>query len=299
MPAAETNARVVVAPPPPNWTGDVTALFALLQTNLGVKNPVGWNSFATGTVAPTSDQGPWLKNGTEWYVWNSGSSTYVPQTLTAAFAIGIGTGITLPAGSTTTGIFFLTLPGVGIALYRWVSGAWVFVAGTFSGTTAQRPASPTAYIPYYDTSIEAFIYYKPGFGWVTTHGVKGDIKMVDSTTEVDALTRNPGWEVYTPTKGRAVAGANGAFNGYTDRLPGIAFGAETHTLVAAETPVHDHKVAGSYAQNGGDVLIRQLKDGVYDGSAYPVQAVTSPYGGGGAHNNMQPTLFLIFIRKVQ
>jgi len=38
--------------------------------------------FTTGTTAPTSNTGPWLKDGSTWYVWDAVLGTYVPETLT-------------------------------------------------------------------------------------------------------------------------------------------------------------------------------------------------------------------------
>lgn len=38
--------------------------------------------FVTGSVAPTSNMGPWLKDGNTWYVWDSVTGAYVPQTIT-------------------------------------------------------------------------------------------------------------------------------------------------------------------------------------------------------------------------
>ncbi len=37
--------------------------------------------FVTGSVAPTSDMGPWWKDGNTWYAWNSTTGSYVPQTI--------------------------------------------------------------------------------------------------------------------------------------------------------------------------------------------------------------------------
>ncbi len=34
--------------------------------------------FSVGSVAPTSNQGPWLKNGVEWWVWSDTTGAYVP-----------------------------------------------------------------------------------------------------------------------------------------------------------------------------------------------------------------------------
>jgi hypothetical protein len=40
--------------------------------------------FASGSVAPSSNVGPWLKDGTTWYVWDNGTAAYVPLVMAAA-----------------------------------------------------------------------------------------------------------------------------------------------------------------------------------------------------------------------
>lgn len=40
--------------------------------------------FVTGSTEPTSNSGPWLKDGTTWYVWDNVSGSYVPQQLDPA-----------------------------------------------------------------------------------------------------------------------------------------------------------------------------------------------------------------------
>lgn len=91
--------------------------------------------------------------------------------------------------------------------------------------------------------------------------------------------------------GRALAIAGGG-SGLSARSLGQYLGAETHTLSVGEMPAHDHGLSGSlyaftdqtagggrYVVNGGT------------GSGYSNQWINNT-GGGGAHNNMQPTAFL-------
>lgn len=300
MPSAPTIlSQVKIAPPPPNFSGDLRAVFVLLETNLQVRNPAGYNTFVVGSDAPVSDSGPWLKDGIQWYIWDSTTFAYVPQILTDAFARDIPEGASLPVGPTSSKLFFLTFTGgsSGRLLFRWSGSAWI-LEGNLTGNTASRPAAPPSYSRYFDTTIGTELYFKPGFGWVTIAGIQGDTKFSTLATEALALQFNPGWEIYTPQKGRTTAGFNGAANGYTDRAVGDNFGAETHLLLLNESPKHTHKTTANAAQNGGDTTIWQNTPAVFN-AATPNFSTSSEAGGDEAHNNVQPTLYLIPLRKVQ
>lgn len=63
---------------PPNFTGTPQQFLDAIAGLLLVTPVEDWNSFVVGSAAPTSDVGPWLKDGTEWWVWSSGAGAYVP-----------------------------------------------------------------------------------------------------------------------------------------------------------------------------------------------------------------------------
>lgn len=86
--------------------------------------------------------------------------------------------------------------------------------------------------------------------------------------------------------GRAL-GATGAGSGLTARALGEFLGEEDHTLTVPETPPHTHTGAPGDASGAGG------------GSAfYNRNGVTGSTGGGEAHNNMQPTLFINWMIKL-
>lgn len=89
-------------------------------------------------------------------------------------------------------------------------------------------------------------------------------------------------------RGRSPIGA-GQGGGLSDRALGDALGEETHTLTSSEMPTHSHSM-----------------DGVFPGLAFapgelPVETPlgfsvnTGDTGGGGSHNNMQPSLAIRFV----
>jgi microcystin-dependent protein len=96
---------------------------------------------------------------------------------------------------------------------------------------------------------------------------------------------------------------------------GQKFGKGTHTLVTTEIPSHGHVVSDpghthNIASNINDVGISSQPNGLYDGTdnnAVPKTLVTKPAftnisiqatGGGGAHNNVQPSIGSLFIMYI-
>ncbi len=101
-------------------------------------------------------------------------------------------------------------------------------------------------------------------------------------------------------RGRVFAGldnmggssANRVTDSGADSVGGV-YGSETHTLAASEIPAHTHTIDGTTDRNtaGGGSYKVGVTGGAYDWDT----GINS--GGGGAHNNVQPTMFGNWIIK--
>lgn len=79
--------------------------------------------FASGSIAPTSNVGPWLKNGVEWWIWDDGVGGYIPQP-TPQISLKYIAQINPPDPNDY--ILWIELNGAGkaIALKYYSGGAW-------------------------------------------------------------------------------------------------------------------------------------------------------------------------------
>jgi hypothetical protein len=74
---------------PEGFEGDLQSTLNLFASRLLISPSVPWSSFVLGAAQPSSDVGPWFKDGQELRVWDPVLATYVPGKLN-------GTGV-LPA----------------------------------------------------------------------------------------------------------------------------------------------------------------------------------------------------------
>ena len=114
-------------------------------------------------------------------------------------------------------------------------------------------------------------------------------------------------------RGRVIAGQDDMGGASANRLTGLtggvdgdvlggSGGAETHTLATSELPAHDHDIDTAFKNNSTNGVAGNYPTGtnVSSPSGAQLSANTNSIkntGGGGAHNNVQPTFILNYIIK--
>lgn len=160
---------------------------------------------------------------------------------------------------------------------------------TSNGTTwtsAAAGGSPTG-------AIIAFGSVTPPAGWLACNGANVSRATYSALFAVISTTFGVGDGSTTFTlpvsARRTMVGSGGTGTGTLGSAVGNTGGAETNTLTTAEMPSHSHTITSAGSTFGGNIT----QTGVNSGSAY----TTSSTGGGGAHNNMQPSLIVAYIIK--
>lgn len=200
----DTNLIVQMGALPTTFTGTPQEFAALMIRRLKIVSPSGTNFIFIGDTEPTSDVGPWLKDGTKWYVFDADTARYVPLDISDSDTDWFQTGKNAP--STTEPPVWLRTdadatedsPSIGnpVGWYVHNGTGWVpFVGLVLSGPTTSRPTTPLEFQQYYDTTISVLIWWERS-AWRTVSGVPGDLKFVAFNVLTEALTANPGWALF-------------------------------------------------------------------------------------------------------
>lgn len=127
------------APLPADFQGSPQEIMEAITARLTAESAVNVAFFVSGATAPTSDYGPWLKNGLTWWTFDTVTGAYIPQPLEQLSLKYIAQ---QAAPSQTQYVFWIELDGAGKAqaIKYYSGGAWKDVYedkfATYS-TTAQ------------------------------------------------------------------------------------------------------------------------------------------------------------------
>lgn len=311
---------IEMAPLPANFAGTPQQFAEAMVERIRVLFPTGIWTFVISDTEPSSNQGPWLKNGTQWYVWDEDLKQYVPLDISPSWQIAISE--TTPDDPERTPIWLKYSGTRVIGMYLYLGNQWVGITVN-RGTSAQRPSNPSEYEEYFDTDINVDLIYYNGM-WRTKSGSPGDTKFVTYSTLADALRYNPGWALASQVlsdasvNGRVLTAAHKdagatpvatypADSGMTSRAARDKFGAENVTLTTDQIPAHAHaawpgapiwKFGGAKTGSPGtyaDIVGYPPGNAV---SGPNVTVNTANAGGGEAHNNLQPSLALWLLAKL-
>jgi microcystin-dependent protein len=181
------------------------------------------------------------------------------------------------------------------------SGNWIVLAYQRATGEAVVPMPPGATIPYAGTSEPS--------GWLFCYGQAVSRTTYAALFAAIGTTYGTGDGSTTfnlpDLRGRVVAGQDDmggtSANRLTDQTGGVngdtlgaAGGAETHTLTTAQMPSHSHTVNANSALSTSS---GSANYGTQAGSNAFEPFVMNSTGGGGAHNNVQPTIILNYIIK--
>ena len=128
-----TNLYIQAAPLPATFKGNPNDLFVAMIERMRILSPSGVNFVFVGDVAPTSNVGPWLKNGSKWYVWDAATKQYIPQDISDSFTPPYFIGNAVPSATTpnlwlqTTQNPTSTNPtayGTAIRWFMWDGARW-------------------------------------------------------------------------------------------------------------------------------------------------------------------------------
>lgn len=134
---------------------DPQGLLEEFAARLIITPSVPWSSFTVGAAQPTSNLGPWFKDGKELWVWDDVLATYIPVVSPSVIDTSGGTqypslryAVSALAPNPTGFSFWIELNGAGkaIDIKHYSSGAWKSIfEDTFAGIQTQFTNITTNY----------------------------------------------------------------------------------------------------------------------------------------------------------
>jgi len=139
------------APFPEGYKADPEQLKNDIVARLYAESTESISFFASGSVAPSSNVGPWLKNGTEWWVWSDDSADYIPMPVPQ---VSLKYAVQFDEPDPASYLFWIQLDvnGSPLAVKTYYSGAWVDVYSASLGSYMTVAAFNTAIAAYSTTA---------------------------------------------------------------------------------------------------------------------------------------------------
>lgn len=175
MPATQIPLTFRLAPLPMGFVGTPQQLATAIVARLSAVSANTISFFASGSVAPTSNVGPWLKNDQTWYVWSDTLATYIPQVVEPA---SLGYTFSQSAPDQTIFKVWYKLDGSNnpIGIFIYANGSWQdvyasqfaaaasFLAANYSTTTVMNAAIAAAKQEAIDAGANTYPVIATTFG---------------------------------------------------------------------------------------------------------------------------------------
>jgi hypothetical protein len=201
-------------PPAVRWTPQQLA--DAIAARLSITTAQSYALFVSGSTAPSSNVGPWLKNGTEWWIFNTVSGTYVPITINQE-SLGYFIGNVAP-DPTIYQFWISTTPGgQPLAVNTFYSGAWTDVYAAVIGDYMTTAAFNAAIANYYTKAETNALIAGATF---PSYPAQASIETVPQVVPVDATAHkvlfemasiNPAPAPFDITAQRYIAPATGIY----------------------------------------------------------------------------------------
>ncbi len=208
------------SPLPSNFKGTPQQFLDALVARLSAESEVEIAVFVTGSVEPSSNVGPWLKDGTTWYVWDDVSGSYIPQIIEQS-SLGYIISDTEPDPAVYQ-LWIQTSGGSPRAVKTYFSGAWVDVyANTLSGYLTISAFNAAIANYYTKTQTDAAIAAAVSGAAIVTYPGKGVTDMGGQSVLINATPQkinlmvaaiNPAPSPWDITNRRYIAPADGIYS---------------------------------------------------------------------------------------
>lgn len=206
---------------------DPQGLLQEFAARLIISPSVPWSSFTVGAAQPTSNLGPWFKDGKELWVWDDTLSTYIPVVAAAVLDANGGSqypslryAVSSLAPNPTTYSFWIELNSAGkaIDIKHYSSGAWksIFedtfasIQTQFTNITTNYPTN-TAMNTAITNAVDAVRVNYPVSAALTVNQTVPISTLATNTKLLfNTVTIDPD-SVYDATNSRFVAPVNGIY----------------------------------------------------------------------------------------